>query len=82
MDAGDIIFLTPRSHHGKNRLAEHGQWWECLRTAMRVACKPGQKSAGLLKSLQTGDIRWVAELDPDFEARVDVLKTEERKNAK
>ena len=67
MPAGDHVWLTPRSKHGRDVVGRHGRQWTCLRVVANAACKPGLKSCGLLRS-PSGDLRWVAELDPDFDA--------------
>lgn len=53
------IKLKGITRHGKNRIREHGAFWEEVAPTVRPL--PSRK---LLRSLQTGDVRWLTD---DFE---------------
>lgn len=56
-----IVKLAGKSHHGKNRIREHGELW----TMKDAGFFRGRDS--MLLTSPNGDMRWVArENDPDF----------------
>jgi hypothetical protein len=62
---GDLIRLTGRSVHGKNRVREHGGDWVVTGRHTRIRPMPQHKRS--VKSVQTGSERWISLIeDKDF----------------
>jgi len=73
MKHGDIITLKPKSKHGKDRVAQHGDQWRITGMAQFMG-NPAVKVESLGETLKISDTlkvkdgRWVnIKNDPDFE---------------
>ena len=65
MQTGKIVKLQGKTRHGKNRVNEHGEFWQVLNLPKRIPEWP--TGTFRLQSLETGDIRW---LTNDFTATI------------
>ena len=61
-----IVKVKGKSSKGKNRVNEHGDQWEVIRTDKALCC--GDEISHFAASVNTGYTRWFAlENDRDFE---------------
>jgi hypothetical protein len=66
MKFGTRLILTGKTRHGKNRVREQGAIWE-VSTPLGVFSNPHTQGKTELRSVLTGDRRWVSlSNDPDF----------------
>ena len=65
MQTGKILKLQGKTRHGKNRVNQHGEFWQVLDLPKRIPEWP--TGTFRLQSLETGDIRWLSD---DFTATI------------
>ena len=71
MDVGDILTLTGKTKHGKNRVREQGALWRVTQTkvARRHSVHPEGTPIALLRALSNPEKhwRWIRQTDdPNF----------------
>ena len=54
-----IIKLTGKTNHGKNRIREHGEFWEVLKLPTGVSSMTHKPAFPPIKSVKTGEERWL-----------------------
>jgi len=70
-----MIKLKGKTRHGKNRIAQHGEWWTVCASEGEDAMFRGEP-AWMLRSLERtdrgdNDVRWVLKKnDPNFEVLI------------
>jgi hypothetical protein len=80
MDVGDILTLTGKTKHGKNRVREQGALWRVTQTkvARRHSVHPEGTPIALLRALSNPDKhwRWIRQTD-DLNFMVEETKNNE-----
>ncbi len=61
-----ILTLKGITGHGKNRIREHGDQWEVLDLPPGVISQSHKPRLPPIKSLKTGEIRWLDEINFEF----------------
>jgi hypothetical protein len=60
-DDGMVITLKGKTNHGKNRIREHGTEWKVLGLPEGVIAMMPTPRFPTIKSLKTGEMRWLDE---------------------